>query len=387
MLKYTFVATTLFGLESILAEEIESKGGENISIFHRAVSFRGGIALLYKMNYSLRTAIRVLWKVKYIKLKTEQDLYDGVFSVPWEEYFSSSKTIAVNSVVNTPFFNNSLFVSLRVKDAIVDRFREKTGIRPDVDIENPMVVINVHIHQGNVDISLDASGTPLFKRGYRLSGSLAPLNEVLAAGMIKISGWDGESDFVDPMCGSGTLSVEAAMIAKNIPPGVFRKSFAFQNWYNYDEELYLKIVENEMKSKEFKHKILASDISAEAIEVAEVNIKNAQLDDIIILEKKDFFETEGGSDTGILIINPPYGERISIARLSEFYKKIGDKLKKSYQGYNAWVLSSNLEGLKHFGLKPGMKKDLLNGQIKCKYLNFELFKGKRNDFLRSINEK
>ncbi|MCF8391612.1 MAG: class I SAM-dependent RNA methyltransferase [Bacteroidales bacterium] len=386
MLKYTFVATTLFGLEKILAREIELKGGEEVSIFQRAVSFRGGLALLYKMNYSLRTAIRVLWKVKYIRLKKEQDLYDGVYSIPWEDYFTSDKTIAVNSVVNTPLFNNSLFVSLRVKDAIVDRFRDKTGVRPDVDIENPMIVINVHIHQGNVDISLDASGTPLFKRGYKLMGSVAPLNEVLAAGMIMLTGWDGESDFIDPMCGSGTLSIEAAMIAKNIPPGVFRKSFAFQNWNNYDEELFLKIVENEMVDKEFNHRILASDISPDAIEGATNNIKNAQLDDIIEIKKADFFKTEGDAGNGILIINPPYGERLSVSGINEFYKEIGDHLKKSYQGYTAWVLSSNMEGLKYFGLKPGQKLDLLNGQIKCKYLNFELFKGKRNDFLRSNSE-
>jgi len=386
MLKYTFVATTLFGLENILADEIKAKGGEEISVFQRAVSFRGGLALMYKMNYSLRTAIRVLWKVKYIRLKTEQDLYDGVYSVPWEEYFTSDKTIAVNSVVNTAFFNNSLFVSLRVKDAIVDRFRDRTGVRPDVDIDNPKIVINVHISQGNVDISLDSSGAPLFKRGYKNMGSVAPLNEVLAAGMIKLSGWDGDSDFIDPMCGSGTLSIEAAMIAKDIPPGVFRKSFAFQNWNNFDEDLYLKIVDNEMIGREFKYRILASDISPDAIEGAEQNILNAQLDDIIELKKADFFETSGDSESGILIINPPYGERLSMSRITEFYKEIGDHLKKSYQGYNAWILSSNMEGLKHFGLKPSRKMDLLNGQIKCKYLNFELFKGKRNEFLRLGSE-
>ncbi len=380
--KYTFVATSLFGLESILAEEISKKGGEDIQIFHRAVSFRGSMALLYKMNFSLRTAIRVLWKIKYLRLNSEDDLYDGIKAVPWEDYFSIDKTISVNAVVNSPFFNNSHFVALKAKDAIVDRFRDCTGTRPDVDIENADVVVNVHIHQGNVDISLDSSGQPLFKRGYRQGGYLAPLNEVLAAGMILKTGWDGDSDFVDPMCGSGTLSIEAAMIAKNIPPGVFRNGFAFQNWHNFDEGLYAKIVENEMHSREFKHKILASDISEEAIEVTARNIKGALLNDVISLENKDFFEIKAESDSGIVVLNPPYGERISISRLSEFYSQIGDHLKKSFQNYNAWVLSSNIEGLKHLGLKPSQKSDLLNGQIKCKYLNYQLFRGKRNDFLK-----
>lgn len=387
MAKYNFVATTLFGVENILAQEIEEQGGEDIQVYRRAVSFRGGISLMYKMNFTLRTAIRVLWKVKHIKLKSENNLYDGVYSVPWEDYFSSSRTIAVNAAVNSTFFNNSHFVALRVKDAIVDRFRDKQGRRPDVDIDHPQIVINVHIHQENVDISMDSSGDPLFKRGYRLSGYQAPLNEVLAAAMIKMSGWDGDSDFIDPMCGSGTLSTEAAMIARNIPPGVFRKSFAFTNWNNFDQELYNRVVENNMVSREFKYRIMASDISAEAVEVARNNIRKALLEDIIDLKQSDFFDIKASSDKGIIIINPPYGERISVARLSEFYKKIGDHLKQNFKGYSAWVLSSNLEGLKHFGLKPGQKIDLLNGKIKCKYLNFDLFGGKRSEYLERKHSK
>ena len=381
MANYNFVATTLFGLEEILAREIQEQGGEDIRVYRRAVSFTGGISLMYKMNFNLRTAIRVLWKIKHIKLKSEKDLYNGVYSVPWEDLFSSGRSIAVNSAVASPFFNNSHFVSLKVKDAIVDRFRDKKGRRPDVDIDSPDVVINVHIHQANVDVSLDSSGDPLFKRGYRQSGYQAPVNEVLAAAMIKMTGWDGNSDFIDPMCGSGTLSTEAAMIAKNIPPGVLRKSFAFSNWENFDQELYSRIVEKSMVSREFNHRIFASDISAEAVDITRQNVSKALLDDLINIRKQDFFESKAFSDQGMIIINPPYGERISVARLSEFYKKIGDHLKHHYQGHTAWVLSSNLEALKHFGLRPGKKIDLLNGKIKCKYLMFELFRGKRGEFL------
>lgn len=381
MTKFNFVATTLSGLENILEGEIAQKGGEDIRSYRRAVSFRGGFALLYKMNFTLRTAIRILWKVKHIKLKSEKDLYDGVYSIPWEDYFDPSKTIAVNSAVNSSFYNNSHFVSLKVKDAIVDRFRDRKGRRPDVDIETPDVVVHVHIHQANVDISLDSSGDPLFKRGYRVSGYQAPLNEVLAAGMIMMTGWNGESDFIDPMCGSATLSTEAAMIARNIPPGILRKSFAFQNWSNYDEDLFNRVIEGNMISRPFDHRIFASDISAEAVEVSRKNIEKALLDDVIQIRKADFFDTKPLAKNGIVIINPPYGERISVARLVEFYTRIGDHLKRNYQGYNAWILSSNLDGLKHFGLKPGKKIDLLNGKIKCKYLNYELFEGKRSDFL------
>lgn len=385
MAKFNFVATTFFGLEDILAREIEEKGGEEIRKYRRAVSFRGGISLMYKMNFTLRTAVRILWKVKHIKLKSEKDLYNGVYSVPWEDLFSPGKSIAVQSAVNSSFYNNSHFVALKVKDAIVDRFRDKKGRRPDVDIENPDVLINVHIHESNVDISLDSSGEPLFKRGYRISGYQAPLNEVLAAGMIKMTGWNGDSDFIDPMCGSGTLSTEAAMIAKNIPPQILRKSFAFSNWLNYDEVLFRRMVENNMVSKEFNHRIIASDISAEAVSITRNNIEKALLEDIIDVRKADFFDTRPSGSEGLILINPPYGERISVARLSEFYKKIGDHLKQNYQGYNAWVLSSNLEALKQFGLKPGKKIDLLNGKIKCKYLNFELFGGKRREFLENRN--
>ncbi|MGC9343025.1 MAG: THUMP domain-containing class I SAM-dependent RNA methyltransferase [Bacteroidales bacterium] len=376
-----FIATTLSGLEKILEKEIIELGGENTKIYRRAVSFRGGMALLYKLNFSLRTALRILYKLKTFRLKSEEDYYKGINLIAWEDYFLNSKTIAVNAVINTPFIKNSHYAALKAKDAIVDHFRDKTGRRPDVDTNNPDIIINVHVDNQFVDISLDSSGEPLFKRGYRVDGFEAPLNEVLAAGMIMMTGWTGESDFIDPMCGSATLSIEAAMIAKGIPAGVLRGSYAFQNWKDYDEDLYRRMVESMMVSKNFSHHIYASDISAKAFNAAKKNIKEAMLEDIIELESIDFFDTRARDDEGLMILNPPYGERISQDRISEFYKRIGDHLKFNYPGHTAWILSANLEALKYIGLKPGIKQDLVNGQLKCKYHKYELFKGKRIDFL------
>jgi len=270
---------------------------------------------------------------------------------------------------------------LKAKDAIVDRLRNKTGHRPDVDLRNPEVLINIHVNNSIVDLSLDSSGEPLYKRGYRLEGFEAPLNEVLAAGMIKLSGWTGDSDFLDPMCGSGTLAIEAAMIAKGIPPGVFRSSYSFQNWNGYDEDLYRRILEDMMVSKSFDHIIVASDISVQALESARKNINEAILEDMIELKHIDFFETKARSGNGLIIINPPYGERIKKERMNDFYKKIGDHLKFNFPGYTAWILSANLEALKLIGLKPSLKIPLINGKLDCRFNKYELFSGKRVDYL------
>jgi putative N6-adenine-specific DNA methylase len=376
-----FIATTLTGLEEVLEKEILDLGGEDTKIYRRAVSFRGGLALLYKLNFSLRTALRILYKLKTFRMKTEEDYYKGLSLIPWEDYFRNSKTISVKAVINSPVINNSHYASLKAKDAIVDRFRDRTGKRPDVDVRNPDILINVHVDNQFVDVSLDSSGEPLFKRGYRIDGFEAPVNEVLAAGMILLTGWKGDSDFIDPMCGSGTLSIEAAMIAKSIPAGVLRSSFAFQNWNDYDEDLYRRMVESMMVSREFNHKIFASDISVEACNAAKKNVKEALLEDIIQLKTRDFFETGGVKEPGLIILNPPYGERMQQEKINEFYKKIGDHLKFEYSGHTAWILSANREALKFIGLRPAEKKDLVNGQLKCKYQKYELFKGKRIDFL------
>mgnify|MGYP006282051423 FL=1 len=386
MIKSQFVATTLKGLEDVLETEIRELGGEDIRKLRRAVSFTGGLSLIYKMNFALRTALRVLYQIRSVKLKKDTDLYRNIFRIEWENYIAENKTIAVKAVVNSTMYNNSHYVALRVKDAIVDRMREKTGKRPDVDVKNPDIPIHVHIDKDILNISLDSSGEPLYKRGYRIRSLEAPLNEVLAAGMILMTGWKGNTNFIDPMCGSGTIPVEAAMIAKGIPPGIFRKSYSFQNWVDYDEELYSRLIESLMVSKTFEHKIYASDISAKAVNVTRKNIEAALLEDIIDVSVQDFFDRKPHNDEGLLIMNPPYGERIKQDRINIFYGKIGNHLKTHYAGFNAWLLSSNFEAIKKIGLKPSKKKDLVNGNLDCKFIKYELFKGKRSDFLRTIND-
>lgn len=382
MSSFSFTATTLAGFEDILAQEIVENGGEDIRKYRRAVSFRGGISLMYKMNLNLRTAIRVLRKLTVIRINQENDFYKGVYLIPWETYFTNDKTIAVKATVNSKFFDNSLFVALKTKDAIVDRFRDKTGRRPDVDINQPEILIHVHIHNQMADISLDSSGDPLFKRGYREQAVLAPLNEVLAAGMILMTGWKGDSDFIDPMCGSGTLSIEAAMIAKGIPPGIHRRGFSFQNWIDYDEPLFHRVLEGLMVSRDFTHKIIASDISSEAVSICRKNISKALLDDIIEVETQDFFESSPESIDGTVIINPPYGERLKENKIRDFYNRMGDHLKSNYKGYKAWILTTNEKAAQGIGLHPDKKIQLFNGKLPCKYLKFDIFEGKRKDYLK-----
>lgn len=386
MIKSQFVATTLKGLEEVLETEIRELGGEDIRKLRRAVSFTGGLSLMYKMNFALRTALRILYQIGSVRLKRDTDLYRNIFRIEWEKYIAKNKTIAVKAVVNSTMYNNSHYVALRVKDAIVDRMREKTGTRPDVDVKNPDIPVHVHIDKDILNISLDSSGEPLYKRGYRTRSLEAPLNEVLAAGMILMTGWKGDTNFIDPMCGSGTIPIEAAMIAKGIPPGIFRKSYSFQNWVDYDEGLYSRLIETLMVSKAFEHKIYASDISAKAVNVTRKNIEAALLEDIIDVSVQDFFDRKPHNDEGLLIMNPPYGERIKQDRINTFYEKIGNHLKTHYAGFNAWLLSSNFDAIKKIGLKPSKKKDLVNGNLDCKFIKYELFKGKRSDFLKTLND-
>ncbi len=381
MSNFSFTATTLAGFEDILEKEISENGGEEIRKYRRAVSFKGGISLMYKMNLNLRTAIRVLRKLTVIRIHQESDFYKGVYSIPWENYFTNDKKIAVKAAANSKFFDNTHFVALKTKDAVVDRFRDKTGRRPDVDINEPDIVIHVHIHNQMADISIDSSGDPLFKRGYREQAVLAPLNEVLAAGMIILSGWKGETDFIDPMCGSGTLSIEAAMIAKGIPPGIHRKGFSFQNWIDYDESLFHRVVDGLMVSREFSHRIRTSDISGEAVSISKKNVAKALLDDIIDVQKIDFFDTVPVSPRGMVVMNPPYGERLKENELADLYPRIGDHLKSNYKGYQAWILTTNEKAAMGIGLHPDKKIQLFNGKLPCKYLKFDIFEGKRKDYL------
>jgi len=372
-----FIATTMFGLEEILAAELRELGAQDVRVLNRAVSFNGSQAILYKVNIGSRTAMRVLKNLRSFKVMNDDELYDAIFSMKWEDHFSVKDTFMINSSVSSPYFRHSLFVSQKTKDAIADRFRKIKNIRPSVNTSDPDITINVHISNDRADISLDSSGEPLFKRGYRAAQYIAPLNEVLAAGMIILSGWDGTTPFIDPMCGSGTLPIEAALIGKKIPPGVFREKFGFMKWKDYDNLLFNRLIESMLNPIDLKSKIFASDISMDAVELSRKNINKALLDEIIQADRVDFNDFLPPREGGLVMMNPPYGERLREEEINLFYKGIGDTLKKNYSGFDAWVLSGNPEALKFFGLRPERKIDLLNGSIKCKFQKFSIYSGSK----------
>jgi putative N6-adenine-specific DNA methylase len=370
-----FIATTMFGLEEILATELRELGALDVKVLNRAVSFNGSQAILYKVNIGSRTAMRVLKNLKSFKVTNDDTLYDAIFNMKWEDHFSVKDTFMINSSVNSPFFNHSLFVSQKTKDAIADRFRKHTNLRPSVSTIDPDITVNIHISNDRADVSLDSSGEPLFKRGYRAAQYLAPLNEVLAAGMIMMSGWDGIMPFIDPMCGSGTLPIEAALIGKKIPPGIFREKFGFMKWKDYDSLLFSRLIESMLNPVDLKASIFASDISGDAIELTGKNIKKALLEEFISVKKLDFKDFVPPDEGGLVMMNPPYGERLKEDEINLFYKGIGDTLKKNFAGYDAWVLSGNPEALKFFGLRPEKKIELFNGSIKCKFQKFSIYSG------------
>jgi len=372
-----FIATTMFGLEEILASELRELGAQNVRLLHRAVSFSGSQAILYKVNIGSRTAMRVLKNLKSFRVTDEESLYDAIFAMKWEDHFSVKESFMVNSSVSSPQFRHSLFVSQKTKDAIADRFRKLTNLRPSVNTNDPDITINIHISNDRADVSLDSSGEPLFKRGYRTAQYAAPLNEVLAAAMIMMTGWDGSTNFIDPMCGSGTLSIEAALIGKKIPPGIFREKFGFMNWKDYDEILFKRLMETMLNPVEMKAGIFASDISADAIDLTQNNVKKALLEEFIQVQKVDFKDLIPPSEGGLVMMNPPYGERLKETEINQFYKGIGDTLKKNFTGCDAWVLSGNPEALKFFGLRPEKKIELINGSIKCKFQKFSIYSGSK----------
>lgn len=373
------VAKTSSGLEQVLADEIKAIGGQNITLGNRAVFYEGDLKIIYKSNYLLRTALRVLKEIEFFHFKNVDQFYLKCKGIEWIQYFGVDQTFVIHSTVgNTREFTNSMFASLKAKDAIADYFRNKTGKRPNVDTENAEIVIDLHIHGDTCTISLDSSGESLHKRGYRINQGEAPLNEVLAAGMIKLTGWTGNSDFLDPMCGSGTLPIEAAMIAYNIPAGKFRKSYAFENWNDFDQ-LLLDDIKKATEKRDFRHHIFASDISGSNLLNAQTNARRALVFNKIKFQISDFKDLKTDLQNGIIIINPPYGERLKENDLNQLYGMIGERLKHQYAGNNAWILSSSVESFKFVGLKPEVKIDLFNGSLKCKFNNYKLFSGKRNE--------
>ncbi|TRZ43775.1 THUMP domain-containing class I SAM-dependent RNA methyltransferase [Robertkochia solimangrovi] len=375
---YKMLAKTMHGMEEILEKELKQMGAINVEKGIRSVSFEGDLGFMYKANLSLRTAIKILKPMKSFFIRSEQDLYNRINRIEWEQYLKVDGTFAIDATVNSKLFNHSHYIALKTKDAIVDRFRDSYGKRPDVDLKHPDLRINIHIHGNQCNVSFDSSGSSLHHRGYRTATNMAPINEVLAAGILLLSGWDGQCDFMDPMCGSGTMAIEAAMIACNIPANINRREFAFEKWQDYDEELFEKIFDSCMKkTREFHFKIRAFDKAPSAVRKALDNVKNANLSNYITVDQQDFFEsTKEGEEKLHMVFNPPYGQRLEID-IENFYKHIGDTLKQGYPNTEAWFISSNLEAIKSVGLRPSRKIHLYNGKLDSRLLKFEIYAGSK----------
>ncbi|MDU8887166.1 THUMP domain-containing protein [Yeosuana sp. MJ-SS3] len=375
---FNMVAKTLFGFEELLANELKQLGAQDLKIGVRNVSFVGDKGFMYKANLALRTAIKILKPIKTFRVLSEQDLYDQVYKMSWDKYMKPTGSLAIDSTVHSNVFTHSKYIALKTKDAIVDKFRDTTKERPNVDLRFPDLKINVHIDRQVCTISLDTSGESLHRRGYKTATNIAPINEVLAAGLVMLSGWDGQSDFMDPMCGSGTILAEAAMIACNIPPNLMRKEFAFERWQDWDVDLFETIEESLLKkTRDFHHKIIGYDKSPSAVSKAKANIKNAHLDEFITIKHEDFFKTQkAGEEKLHMVFNPPYGERLDLD-MEAFYKDIGDTLKQGYPNTNAWFITSNLEALKHVGLRPSRKIKLFNAKLEARLVKYEMYEGSK----------
>ena len=386
------LAKTFKGLEEVLAQELIELGANDVQIERRAVSFKGDKSLLYRANLCLRTALRVLVPIISFRAKDTDGLYEQLKRIDWSRYMTEDTSFAIDATVYSEDFRNSRFVTYRVKDAIVDYWSAKAGKRPNVQVTNPDLLLNVHIADKQITVSLDSSGESLHKRGYRVATTEAPVSEVLAAGMLLLAGWKGQSDFYDPMCGSGTLLIEAALIARNIAPGVFRKSFAFEKWRDFDADLWSDIYNDDSQEREFTHTIYGSDASFYAIQQATKNVKSAGVQKDIVLRqiRMEEIKLPNGSINeqmvndqmvnALVMMNPPYGERLkSNKEMEDLYGAIGSALKHQFAGATAWIISSNEAAMKCIGLKPSKKLRLLNGELDCQFNKYELFQGKRNE--------
>jgi putative N6-adenine-specific DNA methylase len=343
---------------------------------------------MYKANLSLRTALKILKPIYYFRAFNDQSLYKGIQGIDWSNYFEANQTFVIDSTIHSDHFKHSQFVSQKAKDAIVDQFRDKTGERPSVDKDFPDMRINIHIDRDQCSVSLDTSGASLHQRGYRTATNIAPINEVLAAGMLLLSGWEGKSDFLDPMCGSGTILVEAAMIACNIPANINRKEFAFEKWNDWDNDLFDQIIDALMKkTREFSYSIKGYDKAPSAVAKAKDNIQNANLDDYITVEQHNFFDTKKETSGPLqMVFNPPYGERLDID-LERFYREMGDTMKQNYPGTHAWFITANLEALKFVGLKPSRKIKLFNGSLEARLVKYEMYEGSKKAKFQNVENR
>ncbi|MBC34490.1 MAG: RNA methyltransferase [Bacteroidetes bacterium] len=380
------IAKTFFGLEAELAKELRAIGATDIEEISRAVSFKGNLEVMYKANYLCYTALRILKPIKTFEVRDENELYQKVKEIKWWDYMEVDQTLAINAVVNHSKITHSQYASLKTKDAIADGFREKFRRRPSVDLDNPDLRINVHIHKDSCTLSLDSSGSSLHKRGYRSIVDKAPLNEVLAAGLLKLSDWNGQTNFYDPMSGSGTLLIEAAMQARNIPAGNYRTEFGFMGWKDYDEELWNKIVKEASNNiREFDHKIIGTDQSMKAVNFAKRNVRSARFEKYISIQRSRMQNFELPISEGLLVTNPPYGERLEEDDIIELYKMMGDQFKQKFQGFNAWIFSGNMDALKFVGLRPSRKIHMYNGAIECRFAKFEIYKGSKKQSKQQPN--
>ncbi len=372
---FAMTATTFQGLEDVLAGELAALGAHKVRALRRAVSFYGDTGLLYRANLSLRTAIRVLKPILVYSAVHEQALYEGVRRIDWTKILSVRDTLAVNAVAYSKQFRNSQYVALKVKDAIVDQFRDRFGKRPSVDTDNPTVRINMHVQEKQCTLSLDSSGELLHRRGYRIDRGAAPLNECLAAGMVLISDWRARGAFVDPMCGAGTIPIEAALIGDGIAPGLLRNRFGFMNWRDFDERLWMQIHARAKSAvRKSRAPIIGFDIAGNVIRHARDNARRAGLEGRINFVQKPLETVDPPSGGGVAIMNPPYGVRLG-GEIEQLYKKIGDSLKKSFTGYDAWILSANKEALKHVGLRASAKHTLFNGPMACAFQRYRMYQG------------
>ena len=385
---FQMLAKTFKGLEDVLAKELIELGANNVQIQRRAVSFTGDNRMLYTANFCLRTASRVLVPIATFKAKKTDDIYEQVKQVDWIQYMTAKTTFQIDATVYSDLFRHSQFVTYRVKDAIVDWWLEHGGVRPSVQLTNPDLYLNVHIAGDIVTLSLDSSGESLHKRGYRIANTQAPINEALAAGLLLLAGWKGQSDFYDPMCGSGTLLIEAALIARNIAPGIYRKGFAFEKWANFDADLFEDISSDDSRERDFEYKIYGSDAGFYALQAATKNVQSANLQRDIEVRQIRIQELkliDKNTEGAFVMINPPYGERLSQDKdVLRLYQDMGTALKHQFCGATAWIISSNEEALKCVGLRPAKKIHLVNGDLECLFNKYELFKGDRKTWKKSL---
>lgn len=370
---------TLYGFEDILQDELKELGYDKTEKLNRAVQVKGDWEDVYRLNYRCRLAISVLVEVASFYIQKEKDLYDEAKKIDWTSFFEMEKTFAVKGAVFSNLFTHTQYPFLLVKDAIADVFREKFDARPNVNIKAPQVMFDVYIKEKSVTVSLNTSGIPLFQRGYRQEVGEAPMNEVLAAGLLRLANWDKKSPLIDPMCGSGTLAIEAALLAADIPSMVERQHYAFKNFKSFDPEAWEK-VQNEVNRRpvDLGFKIFASDIDAGMLQKAKRNSRMAPIGNMISFTLKDVFELEPPSEKGLLICNPPYGERMGEDEdISELYQKLGDAFKNSFVGYDCWVISSNMDAIKSVGLKASKKVKVFNGNLECSFREFKVFEGSK----------